>query len=798
MTTYSMTAEENFDAERIAAIAGLTTYFHTYMGTDQNYQGIQWDAVRRNLMYMYCENIPATPISNTTGHTLWDGNRIVAPDGLVDPGIMFNSSVGVKNLDTGVVTFYNNYDVDNVVPVGISDGLGHSSDGTWRRFTNDFKAAAPPNSGNNGPGMTDPNTGDFWINGESCELYCFRLTDDYSLTISPLRPVIDPDNIVQIVGFTDDWSYAREIDQTNVDTTIPGLARLYLTPRVRTAADVTADKLLVYATFTYPRTEVPSYYHSYNREVFDHAGNMYVASCASSGDKDFQLHRFEEPSSAPFGGPVVGGGFTDITPWSSSTGPNGDADDYTLDRQAGEGAPNTADIIPMYLPVSDDIVLIEKFFPTEHTADSVDPALMSWSCTYVSDPSGTPAFDHHSAFVTGYMTEEWAPTDISGAAFAVIDAFEVNTYLGQSSYNYTYDYTKRWFFFLCTKMTAGVSDGKSRIVLVEYSFVNGVAPAVLQVIDEQGWDDTYPDYAEHSNDAYGTSSSAAVATAMQTILNEDRLNPQWDSGIYDPVTTSFWWSGGGTNAAGSTPFFSLFDDQFVDRTQDILYRPSGLSYVGATPPFMKLSFGEEEEGETSGDITIRCWAFSLDDHDFYVLRLGANETLIYDLKTEQWSSWESPGKTNWRLHVGQNWVGYTALGENNTDIIAGDDTLGVLWVLDAESGIDERPDSSGLTDTFTRIVTGGVSVVGRNNIPCGAVTMDVALGNPVQVGARIHLEISDDFGHTWLDCGTITVPAADYSKTIEWRALGLIRAPGRIFRFTDSGATVRISGANMR
>jgi hypothetical protein len=69
------------------------------MNTDQNYQGIQWDAVRRNLMYMYTENIPTTPLTNTTGHTLWDGADTIAPE-RVDPSHQFNSSIGVKNIDT--------------------------------------------------------------------------------------------------------------------------------------------------------------------------------------------------------------------------------------------------------------------------------------------------------------------------------------------------------------------------------------------------------------------------------------------------------------------------------------------------------------------------------------------------------------------------------------------------------------------------------------------------------------------------------------------------------------------------
>ena len=37
-----------------------------------------------------------------------------------------------------------------------------------------------------------------------------------------------------------------------------------------------------------------------------------------------------------------------------------------------------------------------------------------------------------------------------------------------------------------------------------------------------------------------------------------------------------------------------------------------------------------------GNPKLRVWTFSLDGHDFYVLRLGDSETLVYDLYSEQW------------------------------------------------------------------------------------------------------------------------------------------------------------------
>jgi hypothetical protein len=202
------------------------------------------------------------------------------------------------------------------------------------------------------------------------------------------------------------------------------------------------------------------------------------------------------------------------------------------------------------------------------------------------------------------------------------------------------------------------------------------------------------------------------------------------------------------------------------------------------------------DGVVDGSLTLRSWAFSLDGHDFYVLRLGPNYSLVYDMQTGMWSDWTTPGRTNWRAHIGQNWVGANDFGIANTDIVAGDDATGTLWRLDTSIGRDDRSTTG--DDKISHIVMGGIQVTGRDSVPCNAVAIDLALGSPTQTGASITLEISDDLGQTWVNCGSNTVVASDYSATVEWRALGQMRAPGRLFRFTDDGATVRFGGANMR
>lgn len=203
---------------------------------------------------------------------------------------------------------------------------------------------------------------------------------------------------------------------------------------------------------------------------------------------------------------------------------------------------------------------------------------------------------------------------------------------------------------------------------------------------------------------------------------------------------------------------------------------------------------EDGEAETT---TIRCWPFSLDDHDIAVFRLGTLETLVVDLKTRQWAEWRSPGRTNWRAHIGCNWVGMTeTLADGGTDVVAGDDETGVLWRLDPAYGRDDNTDTG--SQAFSRKVTGRIPLDGRETLSCGALTLAMALGAPAQTGATISLLTSDDGGQSWLNHGAKIIAAADFKAVVEWRGLGLARAAGRLFSIEDDGATVRIGRADLR
>ena len=197
---------------------------------------------------------------------------------------------------------------------------------------------------------------------------------------------------------------------------------------------------------------------------------------------------------------------------------------------------------------------------------------------------------------------------------------------------------------------------------------------------------------------------------------------------------------------------------------------------------------------------LRAWTFSLDGHDFYVLRLGDTVTLVYDVYSEQWMDWDSFGEDFWNVNVGMNWVGAAALADTyGSNIVVGDDSRGVLWFLDPEQPYDVHPDTLSPVQEqyFERIAMGQVPVRGREVLPCYVCWITADMGDPAYIGAGVTLSISDDAGETFDDMGTVTVTLGEYQPELSWYSLGQIGAPGRLFKIVDDGAIARIDGLEM-
>jgi hypothetical protein len=207
------------------------------------------------------------------------------------------------------------------------------------------------------------------------------------------------------------------------------------------------------------------------------------------------------------------------------------------------------------------------------------------------------------------------------------------------------------------------------------------------------------------------------------------------------------------------------------------------------------------------DPRIRAWTFTLDGHDFYVLRLGDTSTILYDTHAEQWYEWDNDNSTSiwkqdiWKANTGQNWIGASSLsGTYGSNIVCGDDVFGALYFLDTAGSRDDDPVIGSETQTsFERVVTGQIVKLDYEAQPCYEVQLLGAIGDNLDATLTdVTLETSDDSGNTYSDHGTLTLSAADYTARATWLSLGSIEAPGRLFRISDYGALQRIDSLYMK
>lgn len=200
------------------------------------------------------------------------------------------------------------------------------------------------------------------------------------------------------------------------------------------------------------------------------------------------------------------------------------------------------------------------------------------------------------------------------------------------------------------------------------------------------------------------------------------------------------------------------------------------------------------------DPKLRAWTFTLDGHDFYVLRLGDSLTLVYDVSTEQWMDWTSRNLDFWRANIGMNWIGGQRFGPDyGSDVVVGDDAYGLLYFLDPEQPYDQVPLAATPVQEsyFERITMGQVPMRGREVLPCYSTWLTTDMGNPAYTGAGVTLFTSDDGGETFDDHGLVTVTLNEFTPELSWYSLGQVGAPGRLFKIVDDGAIMRIDGLEM-
>ncbi len=200
------------------------------------------------------------------------------------------------------------------------------------------------------------------------------------------------------------------------------------------------------------------------------------------------------------------------------------------------------------------------------------------------------------------------------------------------------------------------------------------------------------------------------------------------------------------------------------------------------------------------DPKIRVWTYTLDGHDFYVVPLGETETIVYDTYSEEWSVFGNASTSLWAAKTGINWIDSgTYPAGYGSNVLAGDRTTGTLYLLDPKYPYDEDP-TTGETGRlpFERIVQAQALTKGFNKIKCDKVQLLGSHGDVFSSSfTDVTLSYSDNAGRTYVSAGTLSVTPTNYAARVEWRSLGSIASPGRLFKLVDFGAYQRIDGLEM-
>lgn len=184
------------------------------------------------------------------------------------------------------------------------------------------------------------------------------------------------------------------------------------------------------------------------------------------------------------------------------------------------------------------------------------------------------------------------------------------------------------------------------------------------------------------------------------------------------------------------------------------------------------------EADTPASTALTCWSFVEDGHTFVALELGTQGTYVYDAQTSQWSLWNLSGSVSIPSTVG---VTFDSMN------LVGDRANGNIYILSPEENADEN-------SSFDMVVTTGMTTRRRDFIQCPGVFVS---GNRTELSSAetITLFVSDDDGKTFTNMGSLSLD--DSGLEVQWRSLGLIQPPGKIFQIIDSGVFKTIDGINM-
>jgi len=199
------------------------------------------------------------------------------------------------------------------------------------------------------------------------------------------------------------------------------------------------------------------------------------------------------------------------------------------------------------------------------------------------------------------------------------------------------------------------------------------------------------------------------------------------------------------------------------------------------------------------DPAIRVWTATIDGHDFYFLRLGNEETLVYDVQTEQWYVWGDSDTFLWGVYTGTNWVSGNKFASTfGSNILVGSDSSGSLYLLDPDKDKDDSAVVGRDAQAFTRRITSQIPVRGYDRISLYQINLLGSTGKLTdETLTSITLSYSDDQGENYTVADTINIPNDALTARATWLSLGSFEQPGRLIRIEDEGALRRVDSLTM-
>jgi hypothetical protein len=176
----------------------------------------------------------------------------------------------------------------------------------------------------------------------------------------------------------------------------------------------------------------------------------------------------------------------------------------------------------------------------------------------------------------------------------------------------------------------------------------------------------------------------------------------------------------------------------------------------------------EEMLKTTTDLS--SWFFRFNRHDFYVIS-SPLFTLVYDITMNMWARWDT--------YLLPYWVAQQGI-QSGAQVVSGDVGTNKLYLLN-EGVMD---DTTPIVHEISGFVPCSVQATRINEI---LAYVNSGWAPSYTAEPTLELRWSDDMGATWSDYLQASLGnKGEYTRVVSYRALGLMRGPGRIFEFRMS------------